>query len=43
MTKYDITIEGYESGLTRATVESTFQDQFPDQDVVVVESESAED
>lgn len=43
MTEYDITIEGYESGLTADTVEQTFREQFGSQDVTITVEENPTD
>jgi hypothetical protein len=36
MTEYDITINGYESGLARNAVEDVLEEYFPDADSVEV-------
>jgi hypothetical protein len=44
MTEYTITIEGYESGLTKTTVESIIRGLFPHSESISVdESEPADD
>ena len=40
MTEYTVTIEGYETGLTKGTVEQLVQGEFPDTDVTVTETET---
>jgi len=42
MTEYTITIDGYESGLTRKTVEQMIREQFGGQDIKIdVENRNA--
>jgi hypothetical protein len=43
MTEYTITIDGYESGLTRNTVEQMIREQFGGQDVDITVSEEKSD
>lgn len=40
MTEYTITVEGYETGLTRTAVRSVAQDLFPNTEVKVEVEES---
>jgi len=43
MTEYEITIEGYDSGLTAYTIENIVKNQFPDAETVeVVETEATD-
>jgi len=41
MTEYEITINGYESGLTRRTVEQAFREQYGGPAVTITVSESS--
>ena len=39
MTEYNVTIEGYETGLTQYTLRKQIENQFPQQDVDVTVEE----
>jgi hypothetical protein len=40
MSEYTITVDGYESGLTANAVEAQFNEQYPDSNITVTESDN---